>query len=1358
MKKLILASVITASLIGCGGGSDEQSPQVDSPIINKIPKLKALIQNPDNDIYLYSIEALSGVEEGIQFTLEENEQDWISIDPKTGVLSVDLTQAIEGSYTFVVVANANGVTQKQSVTLDIELFNVDLNNPEPIVTDIPTINARTNIITTFQIEAVDTEPMSYTLKGTKENPVPEFVSVDHKTGVITIDAHSGSQDTYAFIAKVSDGNRAIEKPVNLVVSFYADPENPDIHNTAPSVKPIEAISVKTGKSAASQIYANDLDGDYLSYTLASDAPDWVSVDQDGVIIAKPLDKHIGNYGFNAIVSDGVVDVNRSVSVSVTGSTPPVTNTPPSVVYFDDIHARPNRETIVRVNAADSDGDSLTYTLAQHPDWVTINAEGVISIKPPVNIQGRYIFKVTVSDGTYNVEREIAVRVFYSADHVEQAVISEDHNLATEAQLLERAQAIILQKAVEKEALLTELYKDVTSIDWRPSHDSQIISSFSSINDNTMIMQSNSNQSNGESSSTLAVAGTKPNGQNYVIFGGSPFAVHGSGDMDLYLKNVINWLTGEAKTSLNVIVVNQPNGGYFVHHDWTRQWFDRNYPENITLNDYRACEYENIKTCAVESRPDFVIIGSNDSENRGYDGIRESMEYLESQKIPFVLVSHARDAVSLVSPILAESGVTTDTNYWSKVTLSGANKETISTRPDQRLDVIQNFINDEYDMAAVDACTSNHMVCDNASFMSAYRTSADALRNDILFFDKFNIDPFTVEGSDLAKTILLLADKYRSEIDYPITFSEPEEWYHAMFADWMVSYSRPNNLAQPDLGEYIHKGDPVKGDLAHYAYPETTTKTKTISVPYTNQWTGTGWYALPSKPVTLTRTGADTHAVFVKLYYGRHNTNRAFETNSFNRPLELTTQRLTIPPQGSVTFSTPYGAPIYLHISGEGDGELATSITATGIAEHPFIDDFTSEEQISRFEELVNSTDLPHVDLKSPSYEQHARKDKLGGGDVRQLLVMLRDEHINGIYSLAGFKVQGQSLEQSNDKDAMAICTTKLGSADCTDETLHVRKIIQHANYDRHAQCGVGCSGNPWDSSYGISPRGWLDGHELGHNLQTGRLRVGYVTEENRNQWNQYSDRAGENSNNIFPYYVMWNGHAVVDGETTPLNDPHMNGKETFFALQSDYASATDADGNRVVYTPTCGILDTGKTSRHDAIWSHGGYAAINGIRMSFYTQMALQMHGKTLADNSVLESGWGIYSMLYLHERIYGKYAIDEATWNANRDRLGFSMFDWSNSHGTMNGIQGNDFMLVSLSYLTGMDWNSYFEMYGLRNSDTAKAQARAHGVNGLVPVGMYVHEQDLPPVNMSEGMTWLPLGEADTVWTRDNSSPANCI
>ncbi|WP_088879340.1 ImpA family metalloprotease [Vibrio rotiferianus] len=1357
MKKLILASMIATALTGCGGGSDDPSAQFDKPVIKEIPKLEAQVQNPDSDVFTYSIDAFSVSGEDLVFGLEENEHTWITINPITGVISVDLNYAVTGTYTFVVTASDSNAVQKQTVTLEIATFEVDPNNPEPVVSDIPTINARTNVVSTFQIEAIDNEPMSFSLEGTESNPLPEFVSIDHKTGLITVDAHSGSQDTYEFIAKVSDGNKAVEKTVTLVVSFYADPENPDFQNTVPSVKAIDPISVKTGKSDSSQIYANDADGDFLSYVLASDAPEWVSVDQDGVIIAKPSDEHVGNYSFNAIISDGFVDVNRSVSVLVTSSTPPVTNTPPSVAYFDDVHAKPNKETIVRVNAADAEGDELSYSLSQNPDWVSINAAGVISVTPTTSEQGKHTFTVTVSDGTYNVEREISVRVFVSPDHVDQAVVSEDHNLATEAQLLERAKEIILEKAVEKEALLTRLFTGVDSIDWIPSHDSQIITSFSSINDSTVILQSNSNQSGGESNATLAVAGTKPNGQNYVIFGGNPFGVHGSGDIDIYLKNVINWLIGESKITLNVMAVNQPNSGYFYHHNNTKTWLENNYPENHTLNDYRTCEYENIRACAMESRPDFVILGSDDSAGRGYEGIKASMEYLEQQKIPFILVSHLRHASALISPILIESGVTTDTNYWSKVTLSGANKDNISALTDQRLDVVQDFINDEYDMSAVDACGSNYIVCDTAPFWSAFRTSADALRNDILFFDKFNIDPFSVDGSELAKTILLLADKYRSEIDYPISFSEPEEWYHAMFADWMVSYSRPDNLAQSDLGEYIHKGDPVKGDLAHYEYPETTTKTKNISVPYANQWTGTGWYALPSQPVTLTRSGVDTHDVFVKLYYARPNTNRAFETNSYNRPLELTTQRLTIPPQGSVTFSTPYGAPIYLHINGDGESELTTNITASGITEHPFIDDFTSEEQIAQFEQLVNTTDLPHVDLKSPSYEQHARKDKLGEGDVRQLLTMLRDEHINGIYSLAGFKVQGQSLDQSTDKDAMAICKTKMGVEDCTDETLHVRKIIQHANYDRHAQCGVGCSGNPWDSAYNISPRGWLDGHELGHNLQTGRLRVGYATEENRNLWNQYSDRAGENSNNIFPYYVMWNGHAVVDGDTTPLNDGHMNGKETFFALQSDYSNVTDADGNRVVYTPTCGTLDAGKTSRHEAIWSNGGYAAINGIRMSFYTQMALQMHGKSLADDSVLESGWGIYPMLYLHERIYGKYAKDETTWNANRERLGFAMFDWSNSHGTMNGIQGNDFMLVSLSYLTGMDWNSYFEMYGLRNSDTAKAQASAHGVKGAVPVGMYVHEQDLPPANMSAGMTWLPLGGADTVWTRDDSSPANC-
>ncbi|UXM82142.1 hypothetical protein N7V09_21320 [Shewanella seohaensis] len=79
---------------------------------------------------------------------------------------------------------------------------------------------------------------------------------------------------------------------------------------------------------------------------------------------------------------------------------------------------------------------------------------------------------------------------------------------------------------------------------------------------------------------------------------------------------------------------------------------------------------------------------------------------------------------------------------------------------------------------------------------------------------------------------------------------------------------------------------------------------------------------------------------------------------------------------------------------------------------------------------------------------------------------------------------------------LSSCQALFG-ADCTDASLHTRSIIQHANYDQNAHCGSGCSGNPWDAAWNISPTGWGDNHELGHNLQTNRLNVQYATAANR---------------------------------------------------------------------------------------------------------------------------------------------------------------------------------------------------------------------------------------------------------------------
>lgn len=167
--------------------------------------------------------------------------------------------------------------------------------------------------------------------------------------------------------------------------------------------------------------------------------------------------------------------------------------------------------------------------------------------------------------------------------------------------------------------------------------------------------------------------------------------------------------------------------------------------------------------------------------------------------------------------------------------------------------------------------------------------------------------------------------------------------------------------------------------------------------------------------------------------------------------------------------------------------------------------------------------------------------------------------------------------------------------------------------------------------------------------------------------------------------------------------------------------------------------------------------------MAFYIQMALRAHRMILTDGTRLNDGFNIFTLLYQHSRIFGAAADSEAQWNANKDRLGFSLFPYS-GHAVYRGkqvrdIPGNDFMLVALSRLTGRDWRNHFDLLGLRYSSLAVAQVQANQRYGNLPMGMYVLEDDLPPANMSEGVTFLPLSESDgsTLWPRNSGSPSAC-
>lgn len=1046
------------------------------------------------------------------------------------------------------------------------------------------------------------------------------------------------------------------------------------------------------------------------------------------------------------------------SGTTTPPTPPVP--PPTVTQYTASVSQVAGGKLTPASQKVDAGKSASFSVQADSGFVLDNISGC----------GGSLTELTYSTAAMTADCTITPAFISNA---ENAIRHQDHSLASANELIDFSTAKLASIDAVRKAQITQLYQGVgSSISWHPTHDSITFSSFMPENTFTLL-PSNVDGSGASAVRGLVMAGEQQ-GQRYAAMGGNLFSVNTSAQTDVLLKNLISWLTkgGDQQDGFSIVTAQMPSrtdSWYFPHNEGIRTWLSKYYPDAHSINAANSCDYSALASCIDTLKPDLIVISDIDRDNLGYAGIQAAIAKAKAAGIPLLLSNYRREQSAMLSPLYLEMGLSTAGNYWSKLNADNLSVSTILAEDKALTDLEKLLVNlreQRFDTQVLNDCGGNYLSCNSSAFVEAFKAGADWYRGNAETLDNNDIDAFNSPNFSLMKAGLLLADKYRSEIDYPIAYSESAQWQQALFADWTVSYARTHNLAQPDLGEYVtDRVNLSKGSNAHYAYPATVTERKTITVPYSGQWTTTGWYALPGQTITLNRLDNTDANVEIKLNYHRRNTNRAYEQKVYRAPLELAQQRLKLAKGQSIEFSTPYGGPIYLYISG-GEGALSVDVQAKNVAKHPSIMDFSNPAEITAFNDKIQNTELPHVDLRTDGAEQHLRRDRfmnaIGGKvpDVNALLKSIVEDHINSVYTLAGLKIQGKSLSESLPADVLASCQALFG-ADCTDASLHTRSIIQHANYDQNAHCGSGCSGNPWDAAWNISPTGWGDNHELGHNLQTNRLNVQYATAANSDNWTGYGSRAGENSNNIFPYVVLWKTHYLRDGNTNTINDGHMNHKDLFYVFMSDAVGTTDTSGKRVVFGANCKVLDAGE-DRYTAPWASNAYAVHNGYRMAFYIQMALKAHGMTLSDGTTLANGFNLFTLLYQHSRIFGKYANNASDWEANRSKLGFELFPYE-GHSVYGGktvrdIPGNDFMLVSLSKLTGKDWRSHFDILGLRYSSLAAAQVTANASQGMVPMGMYELETDLPPANMSQGLAFIPLSLSDssTLW-KGTGSPSQC-
>ncbi|ETU98345.1 hypothetical protein AJ63_01578 [Pseudomonas aeruginosa 3576] len=565
------------------------------------------------------------------------------------------------------------------------------------------------------------------------------------------------------------------------------------------------------------------------------------------------------------------------------------------------------------------------------------------------------------------------------------------------------------------------------------------------------------------------------------------------------------------------------------------------------------------------------------------------------------------------------------------------------------------------------CTSyvGRTTCDDVPGLSDFSKRVDVLKGALDAYNQKAQNLFALPGTTSLRLWLLWADAVRQNIRYPMDKAADTARFQETFvADAIVGYVREAGAAQKELGSYAgqrQQSMPVSG----------SEETLTLTLPSAQGFTAIGRMAAPGKRLSIRIEDAGQASLAVGLNTQRIGSTRLWNSRQYDRPRFLKSPDIKLQANQSVALVSPYGGLLQLVYSGATPGQTVT-VKVTGAASQPFLDIQPGEDSSRAIADFIQALDADKADwleIRSGSVEVHAKVEKVRGsidkdygGDVQRFIRELNEVFIDDAYTLAGFAIPNQAKTPAIQQE----CAVR--GWDCDSETLHKLPGTQHINVDQYAQCGGGCSGNPYDQTWGLNPRGWGESHELGHNLQVNRLKV-------------YGGRSGEISNQIFPLHKDWR---VLREFGQNLDDTRVNYRNAYNLI---VAGRAEAD-------PLAGV--------YKRLWEDPGTYALNGERMAFYTQW---VHYWADLKNDPLQ-GWDIWTLLYLHQR-----QVDKSDWDANKAALGYASYaQRPGNSGDASSTDGNDNLLLGLSWLTQRDQRPTFALWGIRTSAAAQAQVAAYG------------------------------------------------
>ncbi len=360
-------------------------------------------------------------------------------------------------------------------------------------------------------------------------------------------------------------------------------------------------------------------------------------------------------------------------------------------------------------------------------------------------------------------------------------------------------------------------------------------------------------------------------------------------------------------------------------------------------------------------------------------------------------------------------------------------------------------------------------CSEVPGLTELQDTLTILRNRFAKLDISKIDAFKTDDYKLEKLLILLADKIREEVKFPMDKVKTDDnvFVDSYFADSVVYNYREIAPAQSDMWNFSR---------SVFTWVDLVTKKIELNskFPFKSAWV----YALPGQTFKVTRLDDSDLDVSIFVNSLRPWSTHEFEKDGYKRPKYLQSSHISVWSWETIYFTSVYWGPIQVAFS---KANLPVKLKFKNVAEHPY---WNWPEDNDIFAQKIDEGKFDWAEISTPGFEVHSKLDKMkesiqNWGSAQTLAEATMHYISNFPLVLAWY--QGPWIDKVDEIWDFA-----------NENNLEIKytDTVKHMNADQ-ATCWYGCSGNPYDAYWAFNPIWHWDIHEVGHSLERTRFLLSW---------------------------------------------------------------------------------------------------------------------------------------------------------------------------------------------------------------------------------------------------------------------------